>query len=76
MKDRIEMTYKAIDEMIKVDGQPKPIQFGSGKWDAKEEFKIYKKQVGDRYTSLQWSVITSYFLSKLLQRTALRGKTK
>lgn len=64
MKDRIEQTYDAVDEMISADGKPKPKQFGGGVWDAKEEFKIYKKQVGDRYTKLQWFVIETYFKKK------------
>jgi len=61
MKDRIEITYDAIDQIIKCHGEDRPERFGGGTWDAKEEFAIYKKQVGDRYTTLQWSIITSYF---------------
>lgn len=63
-KDRIELTYEAIDEMINSHGKPKPEQFGGGVWDCKEEFKIYKEQVGNRYSKLQWGVITSYFEEK------------
>ena len=65
MKDRIEITYDAIDQIIEVDRTPKPEHFGGGKWDAEEEFEIYKKQVGDRYTPLQWKIITIYFRTKL-----------
>ena len=64
MKDRIEMTYDAIDEMIAVHGTPRPERFGGGTWDAEEEFEIYKKQVGNRYTELQWTIIESYFKKK------------
>lgn len=69
MKDRIEMTYQAIDEMIKAHNTPKPEKFGGGLWNAEEEFEIYKKQVGDRYTSLQWSIITKYFKLKFEKKT-------
>ena len=62
------MTYHAIDEMIEADGKPRPERFGGGKWKAKEEFLIYKKQVGNRYTPLQWKVITSYFQNKLKEK--------
>ena len=62
--DRIEMTYESIDGMIKVHGTPRPERFGGGLWDAEEEFKIFKEQIGDRYTELQWHIITSYFETK------------
>jgi hypothetical protein len=62
--DRIELTYKAIDEMISFHGKERPNLMGGGVWNAKEEFLIYKEQVGDRYTDLQWQIITSYFLRK------------
>ena len=65
--DRIEQTYKAIDEMIECHGNPKPEQFGGGLWDAEEEFEIYKKQVGDRYTELQWVIISAYFKEKFME---------
>ena len=61
MEDRIEMTYQAIDEIIKCHGTPRSERFGGGTWDAEEEISIYKKQVGDRYTKLQWSIIMNYF---------------
>lgn len=64
-KDRIEMTYNAIDEIINSNGKPRPEHFGGGVWDAEEEFEIYKNQVGDRYTELQWKIITNYFRTKL-----------
>ena len=64
MKDRIEMTYEAIDEMIAMDGKPRPEKFGGGKWSATQEFMIYKDQVGNRYTKFQWSIIESYFKNK------------
>jgi len=64
MKDRIEMSYDAIDQIIAIHDQDRPERFGGGKWNAKEEFAIYKKQVGDRYTVLQWTIITSYFETK------------
>jgi hypothetical protein len=63
--DRIEMTYNAIDVMIAVNGKPRPEHFGGGVWNAEEEFEIYKKQVGNRYTELQWHVISTYFKTKL-----------
>ena len=62
--DRIEITYQAIDQMIKVHNTPRPVQFGGGLWNAEEEFEIYKKQVGDNYSPLQWTVITTYFKLK------------
>jgi len=65
--DRIEITYKAIDEMIASHGKPRPEQFGGGVWGAEEEFKIYKIQVGSRYTKFQWNVITIYFRKKLME---------
>jgi hypothetical protein len=61
--DRIEMTYRAIDEMIAANGKQRPEKFGV--WNAEEEFKIYKEQVGERYTKLQWKIITLYFEDKL-----------
>jgi hypothetical protein len=63
--DRIEMTYRAIDEMIAKDGKQRPEKFGGGVWNAEEEFEIYKEQVGERYTKLQWKIITLYFEDKL-----------
>lgn len=65
MKDRIEITYQAIDEIINCNGKEKPLKFGGGFWNAKEEFEIYKKQVGDRYTKLQWKIIETYFKQKI-----------
>lgn len=62
--DRIQTTYEAIDEMIACHNEPRPERFGGGYWDAKEEFKIYKEQVGDRYSSLQWHIIETYFKVK------------
>jgi hypothetical protein len=59
--DRIDITYCAIDQMVAAHGQSKPKEFGNGVWDAKEEFEIYKKQVGDRYSPSQWIIITKYF---------------
>ncbi|MDP2684951.1 MAG: hypothetical protein Q8P20_08010 [bacterium] len=41
MIDRIEQTYEAIDEMIKVNGKSRPERFGGGIWNAKEEFIIF-----------------------------------
>ena len=64
MKDRIEMTYDAIDEMIALHGTPRPEKFGGGTWSATEEFLIYKDQVGNRYTKHQWMIIESYFRNK------------
>jgi len=68
MMDRIEQTYEAIDKIIMSDGKPRPTQFGGGKWNAKEEFKIYKNQVGNRYTPLQWKTITIYFNATLKEK--------
>ena len=68
MKDRIEITYGAIDEMISCNGKKRPKRFGGAFWNAKEEFEIYKKQVGDRYTSLQWKIIQTYFENKLKEQ--------
>ena len=62
--DRIEMTYKAIDQMIDAHGKPRTFIYGGGVWDAEEEFKLYKEQVGDRYTPLQWTIIETYFKTK------------
>lgn len=64
MKDRIELSYEAIDEMICCHGTKRPKSFGGGKWDMDEEWKEYKKQVGDRYTKLQWNVMGIYFEAK------------
>ena len=72
--DRIEMTYQAIDEMIACHGKPRPERFGGGLWDAEAEFKIYKIQVGSRYTKLQWNVITIYFRKKFQE--VKNGKRK
>ena len=58
--DRIEETYNAIDQMHRAHGKPRPSQFGGGKWNKSQEFRIYKKQVGNRYTPLQWKIITRY----------------
>lgn len=69
MKDRIEMTYEAIDEMIGCHGKPCHAPYSQGKWDCDEEWKIYKKQVGDRYTKLQWSLFETYFKSKRKRMT-------
>ena len=59
--DRIEITYTAIDQMIEAHNTPKPEILGGGLYNALEEFEIYKNQVGNRYTPLQWVLITSYF---------------
>jgi len=67
-KDRIEMTYQAIDEIVEAHGKKRPVQFGGGKWNAREEFKIYKKQIGERYTPLQWHIIESYFNHKIKEK--------
>ena len=64
MKDRIEMTYEAIDEMIASHGKERPEKFGGGTWSATQEFIIYKDQVGNRYTKFQWSMIEAYFKNK------------
>lgn len=64
MNDRIEQTYEAVDQIIACHGKERPERFGGGVWDSKEEFAIYKKPVGDRYTVLQWTIITSYFETK------------
>jgi len=72
MKDRIELTYTALDEMINVHGTARPERFGGGKWDAEEEFEIYKKQVGDRYTPLQWKIITLYFTKSFSKKKIKR----
>lgn len=61
--NRIQKTSKAITEMVEAHGTPKPEEFGGGIWDMEEEFKIYKEQVGKRYTKLQWSVIELHFKS-------------
>lgn len=58
------MTYEAIDKMIRHHNTPRPERFGSGLWKAKEEFMLYKRQVGNRYTRLQWKIITTYFKQK------------
>jgi hypothetical protein len=68
-QDRIEITYGAIDEMISVHNTPRPEKFGGGLWNAEEEFVIYKKQVGKRYTFLQWKIISEYFKLKLKEKT-------
>jgi hypothetical protein len=70
MKDRIEQTYQAIDEMIEAHGKPRPEKFGKGKWNANEEFLIYMKQVGNIYTPLQWTIITDYFKNKFKEKTS------
>jgi len=62
--DRIEETYNAIDQMAASHGKPRLAQFGGGKWDKNEELALYKKQVGDRYTPLQWRMILSYAKGK------------
>jgi hypothetical protein len=62
------MTYEAIDEMIECHGKEKPEHFGSGLWDAEEEFIIYQEQVGDRYSELQWSIISKYFEIKFKEK--------
>ena len=72
--DRIEMTYQAIDKIIANDGLSKPEFFGGGVWDAEEEFEFYKKQVGDKYTELQWIIITTYFRNKIQE--VKNGKRK
>ena len=72
--DRIEITYKAIDEMIEANGKPKPKSFGGGKWNAEEEFKIYKKQVGNNYSPLQWKIITLYFKQKFKEKKWMNKK--
>ena len=63
-KDRIEMTYDAIDEMNRVHGTPRPESFGGRKWDKNEELAIYIKQVGERYTPLQWKIMLLYAKQK------------
>jgi len=68
--DRIEITYDAIDKMISVHKTPRPEKFGGGNWDAEEEFKIYKKQVGKRYTLLQWKIMGDYFKIKFKEKTS------
>jgi len=68
MKDRIEITYEALDLMIERHGKHRPDVFGGGVWDAEEEFEIYKKQVGEIYSPLQWIIITSYFNSKFQKK--------
>ena len=60
MFDRIEETYTAIDQMAEFHGKPRPAQFGGGKWNKNEELAIYVKQVGNRYTPLQWKIILTY----------------
>jgi len=72
--DRIELTYCSIDEMIKMHGASRPDRFGGGIWDAEEEFDIFRKQIGDRYTGLQWSIITSYFQNKFKEVKNGKGK--
>ena len=67
MKDRIETTYIAVDEMIKFHGNPRPEKFGGGTWDAPEEFAYYKEQIGERYTKLQWTIIELYFKNKFVE---------
>jgi len=62
--DRIEETLVAIDTMIQSHDKLRPVKFGGGVWDAKEEFEVYRKQVGDRYTPLQWKMLTKYFNMK------------
>jgi len=69
MKDRIEITYEAVDQMIKCHGNERHERFGGGKWNAEEEFKIYKEQVGDRYTELQWKIISTYFYFQFKEAT-------
>ena len=76
MKDRIEQTYQAIDEIIKCHNTPRPDRFGGGMWNAKEEFTLYKKQVGNRYTLLQWKIITTYFLKKFGETNQKRVELK
>jgi len=58
--DRIEETYKAVDEMAKADGKPRPKRFGGGKWSKEKELAVYYRRVGARYTPLQWKVIFMY----------------
>jgi len=69
MKDRIEKTYDAIDDMISFHNTERPKRFGGGIWNAEEEFELYKKQIGDRYTELQWRVIETYFKIKFKEHT-------
>ena len=57
-----------------VRNQIKAIKSGGGVWDAKEEFKIYKKQIGDRYSDLQWDIITNYFKKRLKELNFNRVK--
>jgi hypothetical protein len=64
MNDKIETIYNAIDEIILAHGKPRKEEFGGGVWDAQEEFKIYKKQIGERVTDLQMKIITIYFEKK------------
>jgi len=60
MFDRIETTYNAIDDMADCDGKPRPERFGGGKWNKDEELAVYAKQVGKRYSPIQWRIIMSY----------------
>ena len=72
-KMKIDLTYSSIDEMIACHGKPRPKRFGGGVWNAEEEFEIYKKQVGERYTLLQWSVIASYFEKKFKDKKEVKN---
>ena len=58
--DRIEETYQALDQMAAMDGLPRPERFGGGNWSKEEELAVYYRQVGRRYTPLQWTVIFAY----------------
>jgi hypothetical protein len=68
MPDRIEIIYKAIDQMAEAHGTPKPEKFGGGTWGFNEEIARWKIQVVEKerlarrepLTPLQWSVIDSY----------------
>jgi hypothetical protein len=66
--DRIEKTYQSMDDIIACHGKPRPKKFGGGVWNAREEFIIYKEQVGNLYTKLQWIIIEQYFRKKFIEK--------
>jgi hypothetical protein len=76
--DRIEIIYKAIDQMFEVHDTPRPEEFGGGVWDVAEEIPLWKKQIIDNETNpltlLQWSMINLYINSKLVQLIKLKRK--
>lgn len=71
-KDKIEIIYESINEMVKVHGTERPERFGGGRWNFNEEIKIWKRQIKDAekegrakpLSELKWIIIDNYISIK------------